>query len=357
MKSGIRSSLGKAQLELLSEALLSPPEEPLGLAGYEALSEKVRVRLPAVMIENPSHEPERDTRRYRLEELQAVRKQRLALSDEYRDTGIASPDRASLPTWIREAEAKEAHLAAVLDTQFLPQHSPDQLISPQLFFMSRLFNVRGRVAPRQALQEFSLGRTAQGEVTYAGPELRQGDGLVFMAMLNLIRDVQLGKRSSFEPMELCQSLWGSYNGEARNRLRQSVFRLQQASVRFPAFSVQLVLRFEFPKRGRWSVVMDEDIIKLFMESRLVWLDLEQRRSLPEGVATWLYAYIESQTTLIPWPVEKLREMCGSDAQPREFAIILSRALAKLAGIGVIDTGWFLKSGTVHWRKPLACLAP
>lgn len=351
----LRSALGKAQLDLLSEALAARTE-PVAMAPAQAEVVDVDpVRLPGIVVENPSHDPERDTRRFRLEELRAVRRQRQVLAQEYSTRDASCPDYAKLPTWIREAEAKEAELTAALEAQFLPQHSPDQLISPQLFFMSRLFNVRSRAAPREALVEFTLGTTKQGDVTYAGPEMRQGDGLVFMALLNLIRDVQVGKRSSFEPQELCEALWGSYNGEARNRLRQSIFRLQHAVVRFPTFSVQLVLRFEFPKRGRWSVVMDEDIVHLFKESRLVWLDLQQRRNLPEGVATWLYAYIESQTTLIPWPTEKLREMCGSDAQPREFNIVLSRALTKLASIGVVDEGWSIRNGTVHWRKPVAAL--
>lgn len=355
--STLRTALGKAQLDLLSEALAARVESTLApLAPVAAeVGNSDPLRMPEVVVENPSHDPERDTRRFRLEELRAVRQQRQDLANQFSQRDRTCPDYAKLPTWIREAEAKEAALASALDQQFLPQHSPDQLISPQLFFMSRLFNVRSRAAPREALVEFALGNTKQGEVSYAGPEMRQGDGLVFMALLNIVRDVQVGKRSSFEPQELCEALWGAYNGEARNRLRQSIFRLQHAVVRFPTFSVQLVLRFEFPKRGRWSVVMDEDIVHLFKESRLVWLDLAQRRNLPEGVATWLYAYIESQTTLIPWPTEKLREMCGSDAQPREFNIVLSRALTKLASIGVVDEGWSIRNGTVHWRKPQAVL--
>jgi hypothetical protein len=346
----LRTALARGQLDLLSEALGTVPEV-LVAQGTSPAEEQAPARMPDIVVENPSHDAERDTRRYRLEELQTVRRQRIALAEEYKAADRSCPDYAKLPTWIREAELREAQLEAALAQQFLPQHSPDQLISPQIFFMSRLFNVRSRAAPREQLVECPLGRITEGDVTYVGPEMRQGDGLVFMALLNLIRDVQVGKRVSFEPQELCEALWSTYNGEARNRLRQSIFRLQHAVVRFPTFSVQLVLRFEYPKRGRWSVTLDEDIVLLFKQSRLVWLNLEQRRNLPEGLATWLYAYIESQTTLIPWPTEKLRELCGSDAQPREFSIVLSRALTKLASIGVVDEGWSIKNGLVHWRKP------
>jgi hypothetical protein len=347
-----RTVLGKAQRALLAEALASPQLPDAANSPVSQPANAPGARLPDVVIENPSHDQERDTRRFRLQELQVVRQHRQALSEEFQQRDRSSPDYNKLPSQLREAEAREAVLTSALESQFLPQHSPDQLISPQLFFMSRMFNVRSRAAPRANLVEFALGRTTQGEVTYAGPEMRQGDGLVFMALLNLVRDVQVGKRTSFEPQDVCMALWGTYNGEARNRLRQCIFRLQHAVVRFPTFSVQLVLRFEYPKRGRWSVVMDEDIAHLFKESRLVWLDLEQRRTLPEGLATWLYAYVESQTTLIPWAVDKLRDLCGSDAQPREFSIVLSRALTKLASSGVIDSGWSLRNGTLHWRKPL-----
>jgi hypothetical protein len=272
------------------------------------------------------------------------------MQDEFKKVGSASLDYEKIPGWVQAATAKEELLEGTLQQQFLPQHGRNQLISPQIFFMSRLFNVRGRATPRERLVEFTLGRVPAGEVIYTGPEMRQSDGLVFMSLLNIVRDVRVSKSSSFEPRLLCEALWGTYNGEARDRLRKAIFRLQHAVVRFPSFSIQLVLRFEFPARGRWSVMLDEDICQLFKESRLVWLSLALRRSLPEGVATWLYSYIESQTTLIPWPAEKLREMCGSAAKPREFAIGLSRALSNLAKAKVIAPGWSIQAGIVHWKK-------
>lgn len=345
----LKAALNPGQLSLLAQGLAASVASGVAAsAGRVAPAPQVEV-----VIENPSHDIERDTRRFRIAELQGLRRQRRQLQHEFSAADRSCPDYAKLPGWLREAEAKESFLQAQLDEEFLPQHSAEQLISPQLFFMSQLFNVRNRASPRQPLVEFSLGKTSEGEVVYAGPEMRQSDGLVFMALLNLIRDVPVGKRVSFEPSALCTALWGAYNGEARNRLRQCLFRLQHAVVRFPTFSVQLVLRFEFPKRGRWSVVLDQDIVRLFKHSRLVWLDLALRQQLPEGLATWLYAYVSSQTTLIPWPLDKLRESCGSDAQPREFSIVLGRALGKLAGAGVIDNGWSIKRGTVHWRKARA----
>ena len=324
---------------------------PVALAAATAVAPPPAAHaLPEVLIEDPSHEPLRDLRAPRLDELIAQRRARHSLSDEYRNRDRGTDEGLILSAKVRSAEQEEERLQEALEKDFLPQHSPNQLISPQVFFESRLFNVRSRAVSRERFVEFALGPTPKGNITYAGPELRQSDGLVFMAVLNIARDARLGKQVSFEPDQLCRGLWGSYNGEARNRLRDCIFRLQHAVVRFDTFSVQLVQKFEFPKRGRWSITVDGDIVELFKASRLIWLDLQTRKQLPEGLATWLYTYIESQTQLIPYPLEVLRERCGSEASPQAFRDVMARALRHLASIGVIDTGWSIKDGRVHWRK-------
>lgn len=98
-------------------------------------------------------------------------------------------------------------------------------------------------------------------------------------------------------------------------------------------------------------MLDPEVVTMFQKSPLVWIDMETRRSLPEGLTTWLYCYVEAQTTLIPQRVELLREMCGSDAcEPRSFETTLSRAMKNLVEAGVVDDGWHIKQGTLHWRK-------
>jgi hypothetical protein len=171
-----------------------------------------------------------------------------------------------------------------------------------------------------------------------------------MALLNLTRDMRLGDTVSFHAEEVCQNIFGRYDGPTRLLLQEHIKRLQRALIEFDRFSVQLCLRFDYAARGVWKVALDKDIVQLFRRSTEVWLDLPRRQSLPEGLSTWLYAFVESQTKLIPMSVEALRELCGSDAQAESFIRMFRLALKDLSAQHVIDEGWTLKKGLVHWRK-------
>lgn len=273
------------------------------------------------------------------------------LSREAKGMSAQSPEKARLYREIQRLHDEQDRLETLLDDCFVPQHSPNQLISPRAFFVSPLFRVCSKKVQRSRDVSLEL-KNNYGQVIlrYSGPELRQSDGLVFMALLNLVRDVRAGDVVSFSAEELCHQIFKRYDGPARAQLRDHIKRLQRGLVEFERVSVQLCLRFEFPARGLWSVALDKDIVQLFKQSPQVWLDFQRRKELPEGLTTWLYSFVESQTRLIPMQVGVLREMCGSDAADESFVRTLRIALKELAGHRVIDTGWTVAAGVVHWRK-------
>jgi hypothetical protein len=234
----------------------------------------------------------------------------------------------------------------------MPQHGQSQGIGPQSFFTSKLFHVKSKAAPRASTVEFTLGADSSNCARFVGPELRQGDAIVFMTLLNLCRDYLLGKDVSFDAAAMTRALWGSYNGQQRARLKSSIQRLQRSTIEFADFTVQLVQRFEHPRGGDWCVALDRGIVELFGRERYVWLELPIWLQLSKGLTTWLYGYICSQQTLIPTPISNLHERCGSDANDKAFREMLSNALKQLASKGIIDSGWHLKDERVHWRKPL-----
>ena len=276
------------------------------------------------------------------------------LSQEARTHLANSPERNRLFRVIQAQQDEQHALEDVLSTDFVPQHGPLQLLSPRAFFVSPLF----RVASRQRTRERSVSlelKNSQGVsvLKYTGPELRQSDGLIFMALLNLARDVRAGTPVSFSAESVCRSAFDRYDGPTRNMLRDHIKRLQRSLIEFEHFSVQMCLRFQYPARGAWSVALDKEIVQLFHRSAEVWLELPLRKALPEGLATWLYAYVESQTKLIPTSFGKLKELCGSDASDESFPRTLRLALKELDKHQIIDSGWTMKGGVVHWRKKTA----
>lgn len=286
-----------------------------------------------------------------LERKGALRAYAADLSKEAREYPANSPERNRLYKAIQANHEEQERLETVLDEEFVPQHGPTQLISPRAFFVSPLFRVCSKRLTRQRDISLELKHNNGAVIfQYNGPELRQSDGLVFMALLNLVRDVRAGELVSFQAEELCHTVFGRYDGPTRALLRDHIKRLQRGLVEFDNVSVQLCLRFEFPTRGPWRVGLDKDIVQLFKRSSDVWLELQRRQSLPEGLTTWLYSYIESQTRLIPTAIDTLRELCGSDATSESFLRTLRLALKELNQHGVIDEGWSMKRGMVHWMK-------
>lgn len=282
---------------------------------------------------------------------------RLELQHETKQLDKNDPERFQLAKDIQATLDDDARLEGLLAGCYVPQHGPSQLIMTQHLAMSRLFRVGAKSEPRVAELPFDCHSPQHGTFSYMGPELRQSDGLVFMALVNMARDVRVGTLVSFDPGEMCHWLYGRYDGPQRSRLKDSIHRLQRALLTFSTFAVQLAQRFNFPARGRWTVMLDPEIVAMFKQSPLVWIDLETRRALPEGLTTWLYCYVNAQTTLIPQRLDLLWEMCGSDAcEPRSFETTLSRAMKNLVGAGVVDEGWRIKQGFLHWRKVQQALA-
>lgn len=289
-----------------------------------------------------------DLRKSVLKQRKALQHHRESLSQEARKATVGSPERNALYAQVQGILEKEASLEHLLENQFIPVHSDDQLLSPRALFVSPLFCVKSKATPRAAYVSLKVG--AEESLSYVGPELRQSDGLVFLALINMARDVRAGLPITFDPEALCRSLIGQYNGPARARLKESIQRLQQALLKFERFSMQLCQRFDYPSRGHWTVAMDPHIVALFLKAPNVWLNLGQRLALPEGLCTWLYAYVESQTTLIPIKTETLRELCGSDATVKAFENKLRDALRHLVLQGVLAPEWRIEKGLLRWMK-------
>ena len=272
-------------------------------------------------------------------------------SRDARKTGAGSPERNALYKHIRACIAEENNLEMLLKEKFLPQHGLAQFVSPRAFFLSPLFRVgSNKIARAKHIEHILLGSDESPVIRYEGPELRQSDGLVFMALLHMLRDVRVGTSASFHPDNVCITLLGRYDGNSRKQLREHILRLQRGLMIFERFSVQLCQRFDNPKTGKWTVGLDRDIVRLFQLSPIVWLSLKTRLTLPEGLATWLLGYIESQSRLIPTRISSLRQLSGSQASDKAFTNRLRDALHHLALHHVIDSGWSVQSGTVRWLK-------
>ena len=341
----LRQALTDLEIQSLKEV-----ESIAGLVSEGATNHQHRP-LPEPMFVDDLFNPEHDLRCSHLEKLNLSRSVMDDVATEARQAKKGSIEKNELWNEFSALRCDVQHHEIVLAENFIHLHSSSQLVGSRDIFPTPIFNIRNQKSPRERRVELSFTSADGTVVKYEGPELRQDDGLVFMALLNVARDVRVGTTVGFSAQILCESLWGYYDGAARSRLKAMICRLQEAMLQFPTFRVQLVQRFDFPKRGLWSVGLDADIVRLITKKTVVWLDFEQRLSLPNGISSWLYTYIRSQTRLIPTKVDQLRRLSGSEGALDGFRESLKNAMGVLTGAQLVDVGWYIdKHDMLHWQK-------
>lgn len=328
------------------------PDAPTATAtvSAQAGSEKKATALP-IALPTEAFDTRQRSRAGRLALEKDLRQQLAELAQELRDVGGDTQRKAELFRGLTDLQVELQQIQAVIAENFVPRHSQGQLISPQDLLVSRLFNVKNKATQRVHLVQFDLMVSSSKVMSYSGPELRQPEGLVFMALVNLARDYAVGTAVAFEPAKMCDALYGYSDSRSRLQLKESIKRLMQAVLTFPDFSVQLAQMFTHPSRGNWSVALDPQIVRLFSASNYIWLDLNLRRELTEGLATWLYGYVRGQARLMPTPLAHLRDASGSDARTvGAFQRSLYPALRELTAVGVLEEGSRVANGVLHWRR-------
>lgn len=313
--------------------------------------EGVATVLPGPIFLDDSFSPEHDLRVNRIRDVNSYRELVDDFVREARQAPKGSDEKAERWNEVRGLRSHIKHLENRMDDEFVHLHGPLQLIGSRELLTSPIFNVRNPKSLRSMHVEITFTERDRGDIKYQGPELRQDDGLVFMALLNIARDVRVGKVVGFSPQRVCEAVWGYYDGSSRARLRAIISRLQEGLIEFPTFRVQLIQRFDFPRTGLWSVGLDTDIVQLLAKESVVWMDLHQRLSLSSGLTSWLYGYVRSQTRLIPTKVNRLRVLCGSEGALDGFRDRLRTAMGVMVGAQIVESGWSIdKHDMLHWLK-------
>jgi hypothetical protein len=286
-----------------------------------------------------------DTDRARLKNLRGqVRRREATLAK----LAQRNPDASEVVALRQEIQRLNADFARA-EKQLVPWHHDDELLSPKSLLCTPLFSV-ARTGTRRPRIVMPVPHCSAYELTYQGPELRQTDGLVFMALLFLARDFVPGRFVYFNPQELIESFGHRYGGSERQHLRQTIMRLQEGFLLGPDFRVQLVGMFHYPRHGDWAVKLDAQVMRLFEDVQAVWMDRQLRARLPAGLATWLLGYIRSQPILNETSLKLLQSRCGSPAKAKNFADTLREALRVLEEHGVVVRGWAVSGGKVKWSK-------
>lgn len=247
-----------------------------------------------------------------------------------------------------EVEALEGQLR----DNYVPGHGPRQFICPSALLKSELFRAEASAGPRETI-DCQLHTGTADPVRYIGPELRQDDALVFMAVVHMGRDFPPATTLTFSATEMCLCLFGGYDGNHRRHLADCIKRLMRGVLTIGSrLSIQLIGAFCHPSAGRWSVSLHPSVIALYKASQHVWLELPVLLRLNPGLETWMYGFIRAHPSGIDMGVDDLRNRSGcEDSSGATFIRRLRRALDKLIEHDVAPGRQYrITSGVLIWHR-------
>jgi hypothetical protein len=203
-------------------------------------------------------------------------------------------------------------------------------------------------------------------IDYRGDELCQDDLSVLLGLLKKHAGFACSLKIELTPSTFCTQIGWSDNAANIVRLKESLLRLRFAIMIITAaprednelsnlakaigtgWTMGFVAGFSFGE-GKWKVKIDESIALMF-DTSMTYLIVSRRNALTEGLQTWLYGFIESNTCAYAIPVEKLKAACGSTATLKEFSRQIRDAIPKLVAAKVLQDCSIVKNKKVCFFK-------
>lgn len=245
----------------------------------------------------------------------------------------------------------------------LPFISEDLRPVPSSFVRSGLFSVRTG-AKREYLNGAAVTSLSNFNIEYRGEELQQDDLSVWMALINMAKDQGISQRVLFSGYSIIKDLAWSMHSTSYDRVKASIERMKVTGIKIvskdkkAAYSGSLIREFAWdaedpanPGKTRWMVTFEPGVASLFTEDATSTLHWEVRKLIGTraSIALWLHSFYSSHTEPIPYTVEKLHQLCQSDATLSTFRRNIRQALAKLEQIGFL-TDWFIEDDVVRVTK-------
>jgi len=210
--------------------------------------------------------------------------------------------------------------------------------------------------------ERTFPTTNGASIEYRGAELAQDDLTVLLGLLNHHSGKATSCFLNFAPSAFCTKLGWSDSKHNITRLQECLLRLRGAFMIIRAkndeapqsklaraigsgWTLGFVADFAWEGLAHWSVQLNSRIGQLF-QTAPTYLIAAKRKSLSEGLQTWLYGYVEANTCAYAIPLVTLHKACGSAAPLNEFARQVRDSLPKLAAVGAVHKQSNVKNGSV-----------
>ncbi len=239
----------------------------------------------------------------------------------------------------------------------LPEWTPVKGASPNEIVRSALFTARNRNRRRLYLKQAEIIVTGGGSILYLGEELRQDDELVWMRLLQLAKGQPLGEPIFFTPYSFLKAIGWRVNNWGYQHLRACLLRMKATAVQVTSNRlhqtvvtslIDYIAMWDPEKHtslAHWEVRISKVMSLLFADGAFTLIDLEQRKALPEGIATKLHSYWSSHREPYPVKVETLQKLCASKSELRFFKRELKNALNALKDVEFLES-WAIEVNLV-----------
>ena len=266
----------------------------------------------------------------------------------------ARSKKAESPNLDSEEEPKLPTTAEIIQ---LPLWRDFERAAPSCVLRSALFGVvkRGR---RKYLESEQLAAWGKDSLSYTGMRLDQSDLDVWLEMLHVCRETQLGQTVEFEKYTMLKQL-GRATGKANWKwLETSIKRMIACCVEIKSGSYRYLGNliengYIDDKTGRYVVVLNQNMVNLF-KSGYTLQHAQKRRLLKTDLSKWLAGYLESHKATPESPhrakLETLHSLCGSENKDaRDFRRKIKQAAEALKEQNIIRY-WKLEKDVLEVAK-------
>lgn len=183
-------------------------------------------------------------------------------------------------------------------------------------------------------------------VQLVGSELRQDDQTVLLAIIKMKQGRTLARSGTssvkFVPRAFARDVLGWPDaGSSVEKLMDCVRRLKHTHIRMTYArggegTLSFVADYEAPKGGEWEVYLSPRLVEMFA-GQTTYLNVEKRRSLREGLQTWLFGLVNADSCSEPFELASLRALAGAEGTAqKKFNANLRAALEVLLERQTID---------------------
>lgn len=250
----------------------------------------------------------------------------------------------------REQQKQKARGAQIIP--FPTQWPEPERAMPSCLLRSALFGIvrKGR---RQAVQRQAIAAWPGATIRYTGFQLDQADLDVWLALLHVARQYDLGEEIEITAHSLLKMLGRSTGKTDHEWLKGVIARLTGGTVEITlgdkTYGGSLIQAFERDEStGHHRLQLNPKLAVLFKDSNFTRINWEIRAGLQRDLAKWLLGYIHSHKATRKAPhrigLTKLQALCGSEtSELKQFRRQVKAAMGELEQAGVV-VAWKLTEG-------------